>query len=292
MKKILSIVIAFFAFMTINISYAGTTTTTNTTTVDVTSIQKRLNNIAYVLVKNNGLPSGISIKVIDNKEANAYSTINKEIYVYTGLLQYATTDEELAAVIAHEMGHIINGHCAKQTIVNSVISSVLGSVTADTTAKAVGVAATEQLSESKMSRKDEFEADLTAVDLLVAAKYNPLSLISVLNKITGNYIDLVSSHPSGEKRLMNAYDYMAYNYPSAIKNGYSTESYNNAMKIINLNLEERKLSTRLTKKYQKTQEKLKKEKIKRAKKMLKSSNGWDNSFMVLQMLSSDNTSSK
>ena len=137
-----------FCFYDNYISYAVTTTTTTTTTVDVTSIQKRLNNIAYVLVKNNGLPSGISIKVIDNKEANAYSTINKEIYVYTGLLQYATTDEELAAVIAHEMGHIINGHCAKQTIVNSVISSVLGSVTADTTAKAVGVAATEQLSES------------------------------------------------------------------------------------------------------------------------------------------------
>lgn len=291
MKKILSIVIAIFAFMTVNMSYAATTTTTTTTTTNVTDIQKRLNNIAYVLVKNNGLPSGISIKVIDKDEANAYSTINKEIYVYTGLLKYATTDEELAAVIAHEMGHIINGHCAKQTIVNSVISSVLGNVSADTTAKAVGVAATEQLSETKMSRKDEFEADLTAVDLLVAAKYNPLSLISVLNKISGNYIDIVSSHPSGEKRLMNAYDYMAYNYPSAIKKGYSTESYNNAMKMINLNLEERKMSTRLTKKYEKTQEKLKKERIKRAKKMLKSNNGWDNSFTLLQMLSSDNSAS-
>ncbi len=64
------------------------------------------------------------------------------------------------------------------------------------------------------------------------------------------------------------------------------------MKMINLNLEERKMSTRLTKKYEKTQEKLKKEKIKRAKKMLKSNNGWDNSFMVLQMLSSDNSASE
>lgn len=272
--------------------FAATTTTTATTSTDWDSAaaQKRLNNIAYVIIKSNGLPDGISIKVSNDEDANAYANINKEIYVYRGMLNYAVTDEELAAVLGHEMGHIINGHNAKQSILNSIIANITGSIKADTTAKAVGVAAAQQLSSTKLSRKDEFEADITSVDLLVKANYNPLALISVLNKICGNYIDVISSHPSGEKRLMNIYNYIEYNYPEWIKKGYNTESYKKASMMININVQERNASTSKMNKYKKEQEKLKKEKLKRAKKMLKSSTGWDNAYAILTAGSQESTS--
>ena len=283
MKKILIAIFALFLGLSVN---AATTTTTTTSNWDSAAAQSKLNNIAYKIIKANSLPNGISIKVSDSDEANAYANINKEIYFYRGLLNYATTDEEIAAIISHEMGHIINGHNAKQSILNTVIANITGDAS-----KSVGAAAVQELSSAKLSRKDEFEADLSGVDLLVKAGYNPLAMISVLNKICGNYIDIISTHPSGEKRLMNVYDYVSYNYPDWAKKGYNSDSYKKAYAVISLNVEERNASKKLTKKYEKQQEKLKKEKIKRAKKMLKANNGWNSAYNTLLLLNSTESSS-
>ena len=68
---------------------------------------------------------------------------------------------------------------------------------------------------------------------MVNAGYNPLASISMLNKISGNYFDFFSDHPSGEKRIKKAYKYIQTNYPEYIKKGYSTTSYQRALKIIN-----------------------------------------------------------
>lgn len=283
MKKILTLFLALFIGLQVN--------ATTTTKIDKTATQKRLNNIAYVLVKKNNLPSGISVKLEENDEANAYATINKEIYVYTGMLNVATTDEELAAIMAHEMGHILNGHNAKQTILNSVIQSVASSAKPTTTAQAVGVVAAQEISKSKLSKKDELEADITAVDLLQNSGYNPLALISVLNKICGNYIDVISTHPSGEKRLQNAYDYIDYNYPQWIKKGYNTDSYRKANALISLNVKERNLSPKKVQKWKKEQVKLQQQKIKRMKKMLKSNNGWNSAYETILIMNSTPSSS-
>lgn len=284
MKKILIAIFALFLGLSVN---AATTATTTTSNWDSAAAQKNLNNIAYKLIKANNLPDGISIKVSNEDEANAYANINKEIYVFKGLLNYATTDEEIAAIISHEMGHIINGHNAKQSILNTLIANVTGD-----SSKSVGAAAFQELSSAKLSRKDEFEADLSGVDLLVKAGYNPLAMISVLNKICGNYIDIISTHPSGEKRLMNIYDYVSYNYPEWTKKGYNSDSYKKAYALISLNVEERNASAKLTKKYEKQQEKLKKEKIKRAKKMLKANNGWNSAYNTLLLLNSTESSAQ
>lgn len=291
MKKIF--ITFLILFLGLQVNAATTTTKTQTTsTWNSAAAQKRINNIAYKLIKSNNLPSGISIKVSDKDEANAYANINKEIYVYKGMLNYATTDDEIAAVISHEMGHIINGHNAKQTILNNVINNLTtGNSTADNTNAAVGAVAVQELSSTTLSRKDEYEADLSGVDLLVKAGYNPLAMISVLNKICGNYVDILSTHPSGEKRLMNIYDYISYNYPSLAKKGYATDSYKKAYALISLNVEERNASPRAVKKYQKQQAKLKKQKIKRAKQMLKSNNGWNSAYNTLLLLNSETTQS-
>ena len=158
MKKI--IIALFVLFLGLQVNAA--TTTTTSTKWDQAAMQKKLNNIAYVLIKKNNLPTGITIKASAEANANAYSNINKEIYVYKGLLDLTSDDAELAAVLSHEMGHIINGHCAKQTILNSVIANMAGSVKTETAGQAIGVAAAQQISTTKLSRKDEFEAVISA----------------------------------------------------------------------------------------------------------------------------------
>lgn len=289
MKKIIIstlILSSIFSFQTfynticIKPTYAATTSTTNW---NEEASLKRVNTIGTKILKANSLPDGINFKVSDDESINAYANINKEVYVYRGLLEYVTNDEELAAVIAHEIGHIVNSHSAKQTVVNSIISSITPSTT--NAVVSTSVEAAKQLSSMKVSREDEFEADLTAVDLLQKAQYNPLALISVLNKICGNYVDLVSTHPSGEKRLMNIYDYADYNYPDIVKKGYNTDSYLKARELIWANLKIRKESPRKLAKAQKEQEKLKQKKLKRAKKMLNSNDPWNTSLNVIQQLS-------
>ena len=83
----------------------------------------------------------------------------------------------------------------------------------------------------KMSRTEEYEADITGVDLMTKAGYNPLAMVSVLYKIGGCYKDFTSTHPSGDKRTMYIYDYITYTYPDKAKLGYTTDSYKNSWRM-------------------------------------------------------------
>lgn len=257
-------------------------TTTSTTTWNSAANLKRVNTIGQKLLSANNLPSSITFKVSDEEHVNAYANIDKEIYVYRGMLNNVENDDELAGVIAHELGHIVNGHCAKQTLVNTAIASIQPNSTSDNLNKSIQAA--QQLSLLKVTRSDEFEADRTAVDLMMKAGYNPLALISVLNKICGNYIDVLQTHPSGEKRLLNIFDYANYNYPATVKANYRTDSYQKALQVIYANLKVRNASPRKLAKAKKEQEKLKKQQLKRAQRIANSSNPWERSYSALQIL--------
>ena len=269
MKKLLILA----TMLMFNICYAATDWNSETAL-------KRVNTIGSKLLKANNVNYPIEFKVSEEEDINAYANIDKEIYVYKGLLEYVDNDEELAGVIGHEMGHIINGHCAKQGVLNTGIAVVASMVTTNETASAVG----QTLAANKISRNDEFEADITGVDLMVKAGYNPLAMVSLLNKISGNYIDILQTHPSGEKRILNVYNYTEYNYASKLAKGYNTESYQKALVMINPTIEKRKNSARLTKKFKKEQEKLLKKKEKRQKKMQGTSSIWDGYYTTLQYL--------
>ncbi|MBQ8634555.1 M48 family metallopeptidase [bacterium] len=272
MKKIL-----FITFlMLFNIALA-------TTDWNSEAALKRVNTIGTKMLKANNVNYDIEFKVSEEEDVNAYANLDKEIYVYKGLLEFVDNDEELAGVIGHEMGHIVNGHCAKQGVLGTGIAVVANMVTKNETVSAIGTT----LAQSKLSRTDEFEADITGVDLMTKAGYNPLAMVSLLNKISGDaYIDILQTHPSGEKRILNAYDYISYNYASKMKNGYNTDSYQKALTMVSPTIKKRNKSERLMKKYKKQQEKLLKKKEKRAKKMQGTNSVWDGYYNTLQYLAS------
>jgi len=272
MKKILLLILLMF----FSIGFV------QATDWDSAAALNRVNTIGKKILTANNVNYAIEFKVSDVADVNAYANINKEIYVYRGLLEYVDNDEELAGVISHEMGHIINGHCAKQGVLDAGISTLASKVNLNSTVSSVG----QSLISTKISRSDEFEADLTGVDLMAKANYNPLAMVSLLNKISGNYFDVLSTHPSGEKRILNVYNYIDYNYNSYIGKGYKTESYTKALTMIQPTVNKRKASEKLTKKYEKEQKKLLAKKQKRSKKMQGTNSIWDGYYSALTLMAS------
>ena len=282
MKKILLSVFAILFFSVS--SFAATTTTTNW---DSAAALKKVNTIGQKILKANSLPTQVEFKVSDEDHVNAYATIDKQVYVYKGLLEFVQDDTELAAVISHELGHIINGHCARQTILSAVMADVVSGATANTNLSDTSNIA-QNLVSLKMSRNDEYEADITGAELMQNAGYNPLGMISVLNKICENSIDVFSTHPSGEKRLMNIYNYMVYVYPDLAKKTYNSDSYKAAYTVIKANRDKINKNEKTLSKHNKKMAKLK---AKRAKALAKAkqsgTTGWDTSYAILKMMSTE-----
>lgn len=279
MKKIIGIFMA--VVFALQLSANAATTTNWTTKANV----QRVNTIGQKLLVKNNLPTKITFKVMETDEINAFANADKEIYVFTGLLKFVDSDDELAAVIAHEIGHIVNNHVAKQNVINTMTSTAIYNANIDARLK-VGANIANNMTMLKMSRTDEYEADITGTDLITKAGYNPLAMVSLLNKISGNYVDLISTHPSGDKRTMNVFDYITYTYPAKAKLGYNSASYKSFMNFAAPILKERNENPKKLAAFNKEQKKLQE---KRATKLVKyqtakDNNGWDKSFNVIRTL--------
>ncbi len=280
MKKILGLLFALALGFQLSVQAATTTDWTNKANVE------RVNRIGKALLSKSNLPTKIEFKVMETDEINAFANTDKQIYVYTGLLKFVNNDAELAGVIAHEIGHIVNNHVAKQNVVNTVTSTAIYNANVDYRLKAAANV-TNNLSMLKMSRSEEYEADITGVDLMTKAGYNPLAMVSVLYKISGNYADFTSTHPSGDKRTMYIYDYISYTYPAKAKLGYTTDSYKKFMEYASPIVKERNSDPKKLAKFNKQQEKLKTKRLAKLEKYknAKDSNGWEKSFNVIRAIS-------
>ena len=249
----------------------------------------RVEKIGKKLLEKNNLPTQVTFSVMETDDVNAFASSENEICVYTGLLNYVQDDDELAGIIGHEMGHIINNHITKQSVVSSIASSVISNANISEKAK-TGATLVQNLSMLKMSRTQEYEADITGVDLMIKAGYNPLATISILYKISGNYVDFIQTHPSKDKRTMYSYDYMTYTYPNYVKKSYNSEAYKQFMAYAQTVVDKRNASESKLNKFNKEQAKLQEKRVKKMKKY-QQTNPWASSISLLKTLSSINNES-
>lgn len=278
MKKILGFLSIFLLFI---LPVSAETITDWNTKNGLARVEK----IGKNLLTKNGLPTQVKFTVMETEEVNAFASGENEICVYTGLLKYVNDDAELAGVIAHEMGHILNNHVAKQSIISSITSHLINRSNVNTKVK-TGAYIANQLSMLKMSRTQEYEADITGVDLMTKAGYNPLAMISFLYKISGNYIDILQTHPSGDKRTMYSFDYITYNYPAKAALGYSTDSFKQFMTYATPIVVARTTNAKKREKFKLEQEELKQKRIEKMKKYQQEKiNGWTASYNFLRALS-------
>jgi len=178
-----------------------------------------LNLVCYALAVNSPIPNwydGYYVMILDTPVVNAFATPGGHIFITRGILEILTSEDMIAAVIAHEMAHIQLQHgiaaVNHSRAVNDLyqernrISHNLASETQRQFTASVNDLARTLLS-GGYSQLQEFEADSTALTLLVSAGYNPRSLIElmrVLDSLSGNQLaGLNSTHPLPSQRIAN-----------------------------------------------------------------------------------------
>lgn len=237
-----------------------------------------------VLTKNN-LPSDAKFVVTETAVTNSTSNTNNEIYIQKSDLGYTGNDNEVAAVIAQQLGVIINANASKKKLVSNITSAIAGSMSGESAQN--NAIMLNELAMNNMSAKDQMNADVTGIDLMIQAGYNPLAMIVVLGKMPGSTVDILKSQPNNFKRSMYIYDYLTYNYPSKIKAGYNCKEYKNFAEYIKPTVDERNADKKKLAKFNKEQAKLKKERAQQIAKYKATGglNGWDASYTILKNLS-------
>ena len=149
-----------------------------------------------------------SVTLIKENEINAFAVPGGPMYVNTGLMQLATTDDELASVLAHEVSHIVKRHSAQQLSDAAVKQGVAGILFGRSSADVrTVVGLTLDLKDREFSRGDEAQSDEYGFKYLVAAGYNVRGMASMFTKMqesaakTNEKLAFLSTHPLTRKRI-------------------------------------------------------------------------------------------
>lgn len=138
-------------------------------------------------------------RALRDPEPNAFALPNGSIYVTTGLLALADNESQLAAMLAHELTHVMRRHVYMQNrsdrkkFLTMNVIAVIGSVTPGAAGAAISLAGAIAplivMSTIYGYRRElERESDHRAIDMMITAEYPPEELIKVL-KLLGNDIE-------------------------------------------------------------------------------------------------------
>lgn len=172
---------------------------------------KRLRKIIDSFDGVNELP--LNFKVYKEDQVNAFACADGSVRVYSGIMD-VMTDEELAGVLGHEMGHVALHHTRKQMQKQMLTSATLQGIasTSQTAAQltdsqlgAIG----EAVLNAKFSRNMETEADDYGYNFLCEAGKNPWTMVMAFEKLQalsgnsqgGPVSNIFSSHPDTATRI-------------------------------------------------------------------------------------------
>jgi len=161
---------------------------------------------------------GYTVMILDSDEINAFATPGGHIFLSRGIVRLAESEDDLAAILAHEISHVVLQHGMK-TIKSSRISSSAVQLLAtsadaltDNEIAQLAVAfsgtiddMTQTLITNGYSRATEREADESAVRLLAAVGYDPNGLVRVLTRMSAaldpDGHDFAATHPDPQMRI-------------------------------------------------------------------------------------------
>lgn len=167
--------------------------------IEENSINSRINNIAVKILNSNKIEKRIVFAYDKDSKIdvlkNTKSLTKRQVVLYDEYYKYTETDDELAAYISREIPVALRSY-------NGIASGWLSSAKIKAAPK-----------------KYELVFDKFAVDYMVKAGYNPLGLITFINKTCPQKRqDTIARNNLTSKRLAKIYEYIYINHPIYLKN--------------------------------------------------------------------------
>ena len=181
------------------------------------ALQARIRTLGERLLAAAGAnPQQWEFVVFQSDEVNAFALPGGKVGVYTGIIDLAENDAQLAAVIGHEIGHVLAHHPAKR--VSSAMAAQAGVGLAQVGLAAAGVSYGAEAGQLlglgaqygvvlPHSRTQEYEADRIGLEIMAAAGFDPreaLRFWARMNQKQGSrpgWAEFLSTHPVGQNRI-------------------------------------------------------------------------------------------
>lgn len=169
--------------------------------------------VAQLVTRVAGYNANWEVKVFRSDEVNAFALPGGKIGVYTGLFKVVRNQDQLAAVLAHEVSHVVAGHGNErisQQYATQGALGVVGAIVGDDGSgsgslaeAALGLGAQYGIL-LPFSRAQESEADLLGLDFMSRAGFDPRQAVVLwqnMSQLGGKPPELLSDHPSDTTRI-------------------------------------------------------------------------------------------
>ncbi|KAJ2206310.1 metalloendopeptidase [Coemansia sp. RSA 353] len=171
-------------------------------------VSQYVHKVAHRIIRAANIPGSWEIHVINSREKNAFVLPGNKIFVFSGLLSVANTEDALATVLAHEIAHVFARHSAEKLSAAKALQLlyIFVSLFVDPSAAEMGRSMATLLVELPNSRQCEQEADEIGLEFMARACYDPHQAVELWQRMQENeqmVPQLLSTHPSTAKRIEN-----------------------------------------------------------------------------------------
>ena len=168
---------------------------------------------------------------LEDKTVNAFALPGGYIFITRGMLERLETESQLAAIMSHEIVHVVARHASEAMSREIGIDVLLSLVVPEDTSKGVltTVDLTRQIIGLRYSRGDEREGDIAGMDYMVQAGYDPYGMVETMEilerqeKVRG--IEFLSTHPSPGNRVSYLRNNIESRYPDTLLLRIGKEDY-------------------------------------------------------------------
>ena len=164
-----------------------------------------------------------SVKILEMKEPNAFSLPGGFTYITTGMLDFLKSEDETAAILAHEFVHADRAHGIVQAARNNrlnllTLAGMIAATQGGGMAAAMLSSALQTAIMGSYSIELEKEADSRGIEIMYKAGYNPAAMLTTMERLQVErmkraYVDpgIFQTHPEVEERVKAALKYMKEN---------------------------------------------------------------------------------
>jgi predicted Zn-dependent protease len=213
-----------------------------------TEVQRLVQQVGLKMAQNSERPDlPWEFNVVDDNTPNAYALPGGKISITRGLISRMESEDQLASVLGHEIGHVTARHQVVSASRDQLLGAALGigsvALRAGGVSGAGAIEAAAQIGAglltTKYSRDQERQADELGMKYMTAAGYNPRAfaetmriLASAAQREPSKFETLFSSHPMTSERIETAEQRLATGYPEAQTREIKTAAFSRAVNLL------------------------------------------------------------